>query len=54
MKYPDTLQVPSVSCIGVMVSTAFFLCSNEVSNWMTTYFPSGAPGKVSMRILPDF
>lgn len=45
MKYPDTRQCPSLSNMGVMVSTADFLFLNEALNWITTYSPSGAPGK---------
>ena len=31
--------------MGVIVSIADFLFSNDVINSMTTYSPSGAPGK---------
>ncbi len=31
--------------MGVTVSTADFLFVNLVVNWMTTYSPSGAPGR---------
>ena len=48
MKYPDTRHTPSGSTIGVTVSTAAAFFSNTVSNWMTTYFPSGAPGSFSV------
>ena len=44
MKYPDTLQTPSLSSMGVIVSMADCLCSKLVSYWSTTYSPSGAPG----------
>jgi len=44
MKYPDTLHCASLSRVGVIVSTADRLFSNEVSYCITTYSPSGAPG----------
>jgi hypothetical protein len=31
--------------MGVTVSIADLLFAKEVSNWITTYSPSGAPGK---------
>ena len=50
MKYPATRHEPSFSCIAVTVSTAAALLSNCVSNWMTTYSPSGAPGSVLVNV----
>jgi len=35
--------------MGVMVSTEDFLFSKEVSNWVTTYSPSGAPGREVLK-----
>ena len=46
MKYPDTRDFLSLSSIGVIVSTPAFLFSNAVVYWMTTYWPSGAPGRL--------
>jgi len=43
--YDVPLYILDLSIIGVTVSIADFFCSNEVSNWITTYSPSGAPGK---------
>src|SRR5260370_23852468 len=37
--------MPSGSSIGVTVSTASFLFSNDESYWMTTYSPWGARGR---------
>ena len=45
MKYPDTHHAPFFSFIGVTVSMDERLFSKAVSNWITTYSPSGAPGK---------
>jgi len=50
MKYPDTRQAPLRSRMGVTVSTACFLFSNDVPYWMTTYAPSGAPGSEDIAI----
>src|SRR5207244_11332750 len=36
--------------MGVMVSTAAALFSKAVSYWMTTYSPSGAPGRVRAKV----
>src|SRR5712691_7016879 len=36
--------------MGVMVSTAAALFSKTVSYWMTTYSPSGAPGRVRAKV----
>src|ERR1035437_5494898 len=44
MKYPADFHCPSFSKANVTVSIADFLLANEVSNCMTTYCPSPAPG----------
>src|SRR5215831_3428798 len=36
--------------MGVIVSMAEALFSNTVSYWMTTYSPSGAPGRVRANV----
>ena len=46
IKYPAARQVAFLSNMKVTVSTADFLCSNSVLKDMTTYLPSGAPGRV--------
>jgi len=38
--------LPSLSSFGVTVSMAAFLFSKTVLNWITTYSPSGAPGRL--------
>jgi len=45
MKYPEIRHFPSLSNMGVTVSTAFFLFSKEESNLITKYSPSGPPGR---------
>ena len=46
MKYPTALHFLFLSSMKVTVSTADFLCSNDVLKDITTYFPSGAPGRL--------
>ena len=45
MKYPMTRHDPSDSRVVVTVSIAVALLSKLASNCMTTYCPSGAPGR---------
>src|ERR1039458_10491926 len=44
MKYPAARHWPSFSSMNVTVSVADGLFANTVSNCITTYCPSGAPG----------